>query len=272
MAAPRRARLSTDARREQLVALGIEIFSERPFDEVSIDDIAAAAGISKGLLYHYFPSKRDFYVAVIRSAADEMQALTEPDPALEPRDRLAAALERYLEYVETHARGYATVLRAGIGSDPAVAEIVEEVRGAMVARLLDDLPVTPPGEEPPVALRVAVLEPVEARRLDEADPAAHRDAQRHRRLLAGRRHGQVVEQAGDHRAADLLDDLGDRRVAADPGAQHGRVPARVGLDVLEVALEHRGLARADLREMLIAALGGAVSAAAGADPRVLTAS
>jgi AcrR family transcriptional regulator len=83
------SRLSTDARREQLVALGIEIFSERPFDEVSIDDIAAAAGISKGLLYHYFPSKRDFYVAVIRSAADEMQVMTEPDPALEPRERLA---------------------------------------------------------------------------------------------------------------------------------------------------------------------------------------
>jgi AcrR family transcriptional regulator len=204
MAAPRRARLSTDARREQLVALGVEIFSERPFDEVSIDDIAAAAAISKGLLYHYFPSKRDFYVAVIRSAADEMQALTEPDPALEPRDRLAAALERYLEYVETHARGYATVLRAGIGSDPAVAEIVEEVRGAMVARLLDDLPVTPPGEEPPVALRVAV------------------------RGWVG-----FVEAAS--------------------------------LDWLE----HRGLARADLRDMLIAALGGAVSAAAGADPRVL---
>jgi AcrR family transcriptional regulator len=206
MAASRRARLSTDARREQLVALGIDIFSARPFDEVSIDDIAGAAGISKGLLYHYFPSKRDFYVAVIRSAADEMQALTEPDPALEPRERLAAALERYLEYVETHARGYATVLRAGIGSDPAVADIVEEVRGAMVARLLDDLPVTPDGDEPPVALRVAV------------------------RGWVG-----FVEAAS--------------------------------LDWLE----HRGLARADLREMLIAALGGAVSAAAGADPRVLSA-
>jgi AcrR family transcriptional regulator len=204
MAASRRARLSTDARREQLVALGIEIFSERPFDEVSIDDIAAAAGISKGLLYHYFPSKRDFYVAVIRSAADQMQALTEPDPDLPPRERLAAALERYLEYVETHARGYATVLRAGIGSDPAVADIVEEVRGAMVARLLDDLPVTPAGGEPPVALRVAV------------------------RGWVG-----FVEAAS--------------------------------LDWLE----HRGLRRADLRDMLIAALDGAVSAAAGADPRVV---
>jgi AcrR family transcriptional regulator len=193
MAAARRPRLSTDARRGQLVALGIDVFSERPFDEVSIDDIAAAAGISKGLLYHYFPSKRDFYVAVIRSAADEMQALTEPDPALEPRDRLAAALDRYLGYVETHARGYATVLRAGIGSDPAVAEIVEEVRGAMVARLLADLAETPP----PPALRIAV------------------------RGWVG-----FVEAAS--------------------------------LDWLA----HGGLERSELRELLVAALGGAVRAAA----------
>jgi AcrR family transcriptional regulator len=201
MAATRRARLSTDARREQLVALGIEIFSERPFDEVSIDDIAAAARISKGLLYHYFPSKRDFYVAVVRSAADDMQALTEPDRSLAPRERLTAALERYLEYVETHARGYATVLRAGIGSDPAVAGIVEEVRRVMAARLLEDLPAA--GGEPPVALRVAV------------------------RGWVG-----FVEAAS--------------------------------LDWLE----HRDLARGDLRDLLVAALDGAVSAAAGADPRV----
>ena len=125
MAAAHRSRLSTDARREQLVALGVEMFSERPFDDVSIDDIAAAAGISKGLLYHYFPSKRDFYVAVVRHSAEEMQAVTESDPALPPIARLADGLDRYLEYVATHARGFATVLRAGIGSDPEVAAIVE---------------------------------------------------------------------------------------------------------------------------------------------------
>src|SRR6188472_1483891 len=124
MATARRARLSTDARREQLVALGVEMFSERPFDEVSIDDIAASAGISKGLLYHYFPSKRDFYVAVVRHSADEIVVLTEGDPDLPPPERLAASLDRYLEYVKTHARGYVTVLRAGIGSDPEVAGVV----------------------------------------------------------------------------------------------------------------------------------------------------
>jgi AcrR family transcriptional regulator len=153
MAAARRARLTTDARREQLVALGGEIFSERPFDEVSIDDIAAAAGISKGLLYHYFPSKRDFYVAVVREAADEMQAVTETDPDLPALERLSAGLDRYLEYVETHARGFATVLRAGIGSDPEVASIVEDVRAAMAGRILEDLPVDGP---PPAGVRIAV--------------------------------------------------------------------------------------------------------------------
>ncbi len=153
MATARRARLSTDARREQLVALGVEIFSERPFDEVSIDDIAAAAGISKGLLYHYFPSKRDFYVAVVRHSADQMQAVTETDPELDPLERLSTGLDRYLEYVETHARGYATVLRAGIGSDREVAAIVEEVRASMAGRILDD--VAGDGEPSP-AVRIAV--------------------------------------------------------------------------------------------------------------------
>jgi AcrR family transcriptional regulator len=153
MATARRARLTTDARREQLVALGSEMFSERPFDEVSIDDIAAAAGISKGLLYHYFPSKRDFYVAVVRQAADEMKVVTETDPGLEPIERLSAGLDRYLEYVETHARGYATVLRAGIGSDPEVAAIVEDVRSTMARRILDDLPIE---GEAPAGVRIAV--------------------------------------------------------------------------------------------------------------------
>jgi len=152
MAAARRARLSTDARREQLVALGLEIFSERPFDDVSIDDIAAAAGISKGLLYHYFPSKRDFYIAVVRHSADEMQAITETDPELKSLEALAAGLDRYLEYVATHARGFATVLRAGIGSDPEVAAIVEGVRAAMARRILEDLA----NGDPAPAIRIAV--------------------------------------------------------------------------------------------------------------------
>jgi len=154
MATARRSRLSLDERRQQLVRLGVDIFSERPYDEVSIDDIAAAAGISKGLLYHYFPSKRDFYVDVVRYSAREMVAFTELDRTLEPPARLLASLDRYLDYVESHARGYLTVLRAGIGSDPEVAAVVEHVRSQMVERTLADIP---HGRvDPPAPVRIAV--------------------------------------------------------------------------------------------------------------------
>src|SRR5262249_47381912 len=63
-----RVRLDVDARRAQLVDLGLTEFGTRTYDEVSIDRIAQMAGISKGLLYHYFPTKRAFYVACVREA------------------------------------------------------------------------------------------------------------------------------------------------------------------------------------------------------------
>src|ERR1043166_5940608 len=68
----RRIRLETDERRAQLLALARKAFSDRSYDEVSIDDLAREARISKGLLYHYFPTKRDLYVAGLREIADEL--------------------------------------------------------------------------------------------------------------------------------------------------------------------------------------------------------
>jgi AcrR family transcriptional regulator len=72
-----RTRLDPDARRAQLVALGLRMLSTRPLDKVAIDDIAAEAGISRGLLFHYFPTKRDFHVAVARAAAADLLARTD---------------------------------------------------------------------------------------------------------------------------------------------------------------------------------------------------
>ena len=73
-----RSRLEVDERRAQLLSLGCKIFSENAYDEVSINAIAEAAGISKGLLYHYFPTKRDFYVAALRETAKQLIAETLP--------------------------------------------------------------------------------------------------------------------------------------------------------------------------------------------------
>src|SRR5688500_9801794 len=80
-------RLDVASRRAQLLARGLTLFSSRAYDEVSMDDVARAVGISKGLLYHYFPTKRDFYVAVLKESATDLLARTD-EPDVPPVERL----------------------------------------------------------------------------------------------------------------------------------------------------------------------------------------
>jgi AcrR family transcriptional regulator len=136
-----RTRLDVDERRAQLIALGLDVFSGRAYDEVSIDEVARSAGISKGLLYHYFSTKRGFYVAAIREAARRLVEETRTDPNDAPLARIQAGLDAYLSYVARHGPAYAALLRGGIGSDPEVSRIVEDTRASMLERMMKDLPV-----------------------------------------------------------------------------------------------------------------------------------
>jgi AcrR family transcriptional regulator len=129
-----------DRRREQLLELGLRLFSDRSFADISIDDIAAAAGISRGLLYHYFRSKRGFYTESVRYAADQLVASTDTPATLEPEARMRAGLAAYLDYVERYAAAYALLLRGGLGVDPEVAAILEGAREAIVARIVREAP------------------------------------------------------------------------------------------------------------------------------------
>lgn len=150
---PTRRRLSPDARRAELLAAGERIFSSRPFDEVSIEDIAAEAGVSKNLLYHYFEGKRDLYLETIRAATNEMLARTEPDVALDPIERLRASIDQHLMYVEDHAQGYIKLLR-GAGGDDEVLEIVAEAKRRVVSRTIAALPLE--GGTPPPGLELVL--------------------------------------------------------------------------------------------------------------------
>lgn len=134
-----RARLSVDERRTQLLDLGRRLFNARPYDAISIDEIASAAGISKGLLYHYFPSKRHFYVEVVRAGADLVQKLTAGRPELPPPAQLHASIDSFLTYVEKNAAAYGHLLRSGVGTDPEASAIVEGTRRAMVEQVLTSI-------------------------------------------------------------------------------------------------------------------------------------
>lgn len=132
---PTRVRLDVDERRSQLVELGLQHFGERAYDDVSIDAIADAAGISKGLLYHYFPTKRAYYAACVRAAATQLVASTDTSDDAAPLVALHAGLDAYLGYVKAHAKAYATLMRSGVGVDPEIARIVDETRALFVDRL-----------------------------------------------------------------------------------------------------------------------------------------
>lgn len=137
----RRIRLDNDERRAQLLALARTAFSDRAYDDVSIDDLARVAKISKGLLYHYFPTKRDLYVAGLREIAEELvTAVTSIPPDLAPIDRARAGIDAYLDHITRHARAFVSLMRGGIGSDPEVADVIESVRRRLFETFLKDVP------------------------------------------------------------------------------------------------------------------------------------
>jgi len=135
-----RARLGKDERQTQLLELGLREFALQPYDELSIDELAKRAGISKGLLYHYFPTKRDFYVATVREAARRLTEETLTADSLPPLERLERGLMAYLDFVERHSKAYAALMRGGIGADPEVAAIIEGTRQDLIARMMVGTP------------------------------------------------------------------------------------------------------------------------------------
>jgi AcrR family transcriptional regulator len=127
-------RLPPDERREQLVALGLDLLGRTPPDQVSIEAIARAAGISKGLLYHYFPTKSDFVVAVLRRSRDELERRMAPDLSVPMSivERLDASIDAFLGYVSEHAVGFEAIARARGGEDAAIRGVIAENRAKRV--------------------------------------------------------------------------------------------------------------------------------------------
>jgi AcrR family transcriptional regulator len=151
---PAFTRLGNDERRRQLVLLGERLFTEHAFDEISMAAIAREAGISKALLYHYFPSKRDFFAATLAQGAEELRRAVEPDPDAPPAEALLASLGAYLAWVEDHRDSYAKLVRS-VATVPEAAALVEQVRDLTAQRILDGLSGAA-GEAAPPAARIAV--------------------------------------------------------------------------------------------------------------------
>ncbi|MFD8894255.1 TetR/AcrR family transcriptional regulator [Streptomyces sp. NPDC059566] len=135
-----RRRMGVEERRQQLIGVALELFSHRSPDDVSIDEIAAAAGISRPLVYHYFPGKLSLYEAALRRAADEL-ALRFVEPREGPLGaRLLRVMGRFFDFVDDHGPGFSALMRGGpaVGSSRTNA-MIGEVRQAAYEQILTHL-------------------------------------------------------------------------------------------------------------------------------------
>jgi AcrR family transcriptional regulator len=152
MPRPAYTRLDVDERRRQLLERGAELFARHAYDELSMARIAREAGISKALLYHYFPSKQAYFAATLEQAAAGLAEATTPDPALPPVEQLARSVDAYLAWVDAHADAYEKLMRS-VGAVPEVREIVDRVRRETADRIVSGIA----GDAPPTPeLRAAV--------------------------------------------------------------------------------------------------------------------
>lgn len=147
-AAPRR-RLPPEERKRQLVAIGLQELSTRPIHALSIDQVAEKAGISRGLLFRYFPTKQDYYVAVVGAAARRLLRAAVPDAADPTTDQLRAIVHAFVSFIDRHGDNYQSFFHGGFGADPQIQEIRENMKNTMVERTL-----AATGTEPSPATRI----------------------------------------------------------------------------------------------------------------------
>ncbi len=135
MSRPAYTRLDVDERRRQLLERGAELFTSHPYDELSMSRIAAESGISKALLYHYFPSKRAFFEETLSAWVEQLRERTEPDPGLPPIEQLTGSLEGFLTLVEENAVAYRNLMDSATGV-PEIRDLIDEVRLRTAQRIL----------------------------------------------------------------------------------------------------------------------------------------
>jgi len=171
-----RTRLATSERRAQLIDAGLKLFGTRPYDDISMDDLAGKAGVSHGLVYHYFPDKRQLYIAVLRSVAEQMLAATVADMTKSPLERLDAGLRAHLAFAESYSAGYTALMSGGNGNDEEIRALCEEARWQGLDEIARSIGIDQPGPKLRVALRGwagfqegAILEWLKRRDLDRAE-------------------------------------------------------------------------------------------------------
>jgi AcrR family transcriptional regulator len=153
----RRQRLDHDERRKQILACARRLFSERNYASVSTGEIAGQAGVARGLLHHYFGTKRDLYLEVMRGI---VRMPSNPVPLQAPGRGIETVIDesvdRWLTMLERNRGSWLAAIGArGLGRDAEVEQILDQAREEAADRLIEALQSTEASTAPP-HLRAAI--------------------------------------------------------------------------------------------------------------------
>ncbi len=153
---PAYRRLSVEERRSQLLEAALSLFAHSAPEDVSLDDVAEAAGVSRPLVYRYFPGgKQQLYEAALRSAADELRTCFDEPHEGPLLPRLSRAVDRYLAFVDQHDAGFSALLQGGsVVETSRTTAIVDGVRRAAAEHILSHLEVAEPGPRLRMTIRM----------------------------------------------------------------------------------------------------------------------
>jgi AcrR family transcriptional regulator len=129
--------MSAEGRRQQLVEIGLQLLETRPIHDLTLDEVATIAGVSRTLVFHYFPSKTDFISAVVATAGRRLVAASPQVPEADVDTRLRAMVSAFLRFVARKRGTYLALVRGAPGVDPVVMGELERARAALVGLWLE---------------------------------------------------------------------------------------------------------------------------------------
>lgn len=149
---PAYTRLQVDERRRQLIDAGAALFAQHAYEEISMREVAQAAGVSKPLLYHYFPSKIELFKAAVGEKALELGQLIQPSGEGTPLEQFTRGVDAYLAWIENNSQTWSKLMQSA-ATLPEARELVEGFRERTMELVLAELAGR---REPRPALRTAV--------------------------------------------------------------------------------------------------------------------
>ena len=136
MNSPKYSRLDPGQRREQILDAANALFAQRAYDEVSIEDIASAAGVTRGLVHHYFGGRKDVYIALLERLGAQREDQLRPPVGRSARARVADSVSRWLDWTETNRTVWlATIAHGEDIADPEVRRVIADLVRRAVALL-----------------------------------------------------------------------------------------------------------------------------------------